>query len=165
MFGTPAYGGTLTDEDVVVPVVKDKNVKVIKENTAQQQEYVKGVSLSSNNTSSSSPNEIASSTNKSVLESIQKTQEMAIVKNTSVQQLKTGSFFSKVTYSTWYERIIFKSSYYIDFIYKLLLLIIAFALVTMVLIEIRKQHYIHIMYGIFLILLLTAFTYINQSFF
>ncbi|MCF7843905.1 CAP domain-containing protein [Candidatus Gracilibacteria bacterium] len=99
------------------------------------------------------------------LEEIVSSGSLIIVKNNDAIEEPRVTVESIPVYSTWYEKILFKFSYYLDYIYKALLIIIAFALVTMVLVEIRKQHYIHILYGVSLLLLLTIFIYINQSFF
>ena len=172
MFGTPAYGGTIDNKDMVVQKkssTENKATSSIAVSSSTEKVVlgnVKGVSIKNNiNVSSSTIVTTASSSASSTLEKLVSTQEMAIVKNNSVNKLKTNNIFPVITYSTWYEKLLFKFSYYLDFVYKGLLVIIALSLVTMILVEIRKQHYIHIMYGIFLLLLLTFFIYINQSFF
>lgn len=161
MFGTPAYGETVPDKKATV--VSQKKTKVEKKailgsSISTSTQKVLGATIKVGS-------EQASSTPDSNLQKIVATQDMAIVKNTSVAKIPENIILPVKSYSTWYEKILFRASYYIDFIYKGLLLIISFALVTMVLVEIRKQHYIHILYGIFLLLLLTLFIYINQSFF
>ena len=165
MFGTPAYGKT---KDTVTPVLRQSTTTIVQESTSplvkNTRGAVEGASttiVTTNATSSTSTTQTLAN-----LEKIVATQETAIVKNTSVELSKIPEhvILPMVSYSTWYEKILFKFSSYIDIIYKGLLLLIAFALVTMVLIEIRKQHYIHIMYGIFLLLLLTLFININKIF-
>jgi hypothetical protein len=163
MFGTPAYGGTITDKDTLVnKVISPRRKQATVATTTGGS--VKGDSVAMVTIASSSLAGMASSTDGTVLESMQVSQEMAMVKNTSVQPLHTSKFLGVVTYSTWYEKIVFRFSYYIDILYKALLIIVSFALLTMILVEIRKQHYIHISYGIFLLLLLSMFIYINKSF-
>lgn len=122
---------------------------------------VKGIETGTVSVASSS----ASTTPVSNLEKIVSTQEMAVVKNVTATSLQSQPNSKLTWYSTWYEKVLFRFPHFIDYIYKGLLLVVAFSLVTMVLVEIRKQHYIHILYGISLLLLLTAFIYINQSFF
>lgn len=68
-------------------------------------------------------------------------------------------------YSSWYERFTFNTSQYIDIFYKFLTTFIGLGLILMIVIEIRKQHLKHIIYGISLLVLLQLFIYINQSFF
>lgn len=172
MFGTPAYGQTLPYKDEISStkdkVLLNKNSTSTTDISTSTGKIVKGdvkgdsVSQQASSTVTFATSSVATS---SVLEKVMATQKMAIVKNTSVSKIPANVLLPVKTYSTWYEKILFKASYYIDFIYKALLLIIAFALVTMILVEIRKQHYIHILYGISLLLLLTLFIYINQSFF
>lgn len=165
MFGAPAYSKKVEASTLETVVVKNnKNASTTISTTTKNivEGSVKGVTLEASSKEATSTLSQATS---STLEKIVLTQEMAIVKNNNVTRIPAWGVFHVTSYSTWYEKLIFKFSYYIDFVYKALLLLVAFALVTMVLVEIRKQHYIHIMYGIFLLLLLTAFIYINQSFF
>ncbi len=183
MFGTPAYGQTvLTTEDVVAPqkkiVIEKKATSTTDIATTTQTTQttpvqkvattstnlagnVKGIETGTVSVASSS----ASTTPVSNLEKIVSTQEMAVVKNVTATSLQSQPNSKLTWYSTWYEKVLFRFPHFIDYIYKGLLLVVAFSLVTMVLVEIRKQHYIHILYGISLLLLLTAFIYINQSFF
>lgn len=99
----------------------------------------------------------------SELEEIVNTQETAVVKNNFAIENKTRTISPIVTYSTWYEKILFKYSFYIDIMYKVLFLLMTLALVTMILIEIRKQHYKHIAYGLLVLIVLTICIYINQG--
>jgi hypothetical protein len=173
MFGTPAYGKTaeLKNIDTVVQTKTYTKIAATRDmSTSTEEGDVKGVSLKVGPTSeiATSPSLTSSattSTSTSVLEKMLSTQDMSVVKNTSIATIPGNVTTPVHSYSTWYEKVLFNTSYYIDFIYKALLLLVAFALVTMVLVEIRKQHYIHILYGVSLLLLLTLFIYINQSFF
>lgn len=165
MFGTPAYGKTVLDtKDTIIPVTKTKSTTKAT-TTATVSTSTEKVAIGDVKGVSTVATSTASTTEASVLEKIQGTQGMAIVKNTSVSKIPSNVILPVKSYSAWYEKLLFKCSYYIDYIYKGLLLLVAFALVTMVLVEVRKQHYIHIMYGIFLLLLLTLFMYINKSFY
>lgn len=161
MFGTPAYAETGLVEEKVTRVKKKSSpiitaTEVLSNTTTSSpvtEGDVKGESIE------------ATSTPKSPLEKVRETGDMIIVKNTAATESSGDSKLSATAYSTWYERILFNGSRYIDTIYKVLLLLISFALVTMIMVEIRKQHYVHIIYGISLLLLLSLFIYINQSFF
>ena len=175
MFGTPAYGKTIT-EKVGTSTEEVSSISVVKEeiipNTtnlaagAIKGESVRGVPVSKvASSTSSTASSTASTTLPSNLEKIVGTQNLAIVKNTSVGEIPANIHLAPTKYSTWYEKLVFKYSYYIDTIYKILLLIIGIALVTMVMIELRKQHYIHILYGLSLLALLLIFIYINHSFY
>lgn len=68
------------------------------------------------------------------------------------------------TYSAWYERLLFGSSYYVDLAYKTLLVVVAIALLVMVMIEIRKQHWRHVAYGLGVLLIISLSIIINQLF-
>lgn len=166
MFGTPAYSATKGDTKVMEvrkPLKKATTVQseklAIENIKASTTTEVLGSVKGAETNSTSSTSSAASST----IEEVLMTQQTAIVKNTDIEKIPANVIISK-KYSTWYERVLFNMSYYIDFIYKGIILLIAFTLVTMVLIEIRKQHYRHILYGISLLLLLSAFLYINQGF-
>lgn len=158
MFGTPAYSFAKNgiDEKANAPVKKSILSSNSREIIATAQTIgtstlgsVKGVET----TSSSSLTQLVA------------TQELAIVKNTSIEKIPARIDLPLKKYSSWYERILFRMSYYIDFVYKGLILLVAFGLVTMILIEMRKQHYKHILYAVLLLLLLSTFLYVNQGFF
>lgn len=154
MFGTPAYAEVADETEQMVTVVeKPKSIQAPTSTTTTSTTTVigdvRGESVQASST----------------LLQVPTTGEMVVVKNTAVVRSPTQTIFSMTTYSTWYDRIIFNGSHYIDIIYKVLLLLIAFALVTMIVIEIKKQHVVHIIYGVSLLLLLQLFIYINQSFF
>ncbi len=93
------------------------------------------------------------------------TDTLEIVKNANGIEVKVTNTTPLQKYSTWYERLLFSGSRYVDLIYKILIVIIAIALMTSILIEVRRQHPRHILYGISLLLILTAFVYINRGFF
>ncbi len=61
-----------------------------------------------------------------------------------------------------YEKIIFNTSYYVNNIYTTLIAILILALCMMIFIEIRKQHYIHILFGILLIIIIGICIAINS---
>lgn len=98
----------------------------------------------------------------STLESVLTTEELAIVKDTNTTEIEPQA--PVVTYSKWYERALFGGSYYVDILYKALLALVLIALITMIVIEIRKQHWKHIAYGLALLLIITLCILINQTF-
>lgn len=109
-------------------------------------------------------------TEKELYEPVVTTKELAVVKNTEPVEEATTTLPAQTpkevqTYSTWYERALFGGSYYVHLIYKGLITFVFVALVTMVVIEIRKQHWKHIAYGLALLLALTLCLLINQAFF
>jgi hypothetical protein len=67
-------------------------------------------------------------------------------------------------YSSWYERIIFGGSRYIDYFYRFLAIFLGVALFTMFIVEIKRQHWRHISYGLFVILIILGCLYINTLF-
>lgn len=61
-----------------------------------------------------------------------------------------------------YEKILFNASYYINSIYVTFVIIVMIALLMMICIEIRQQHYIHILYGILMIIIVCMCIAINS---
>lgn len=162
MFGTPAYSAPkgIVSEKVNTPLIKKIASSTPPRVSTSTQDNL--IVLAKGEEGSVKGVEIVAS---STIEKIMDTQEMAIVKNTSVEKIPSRIELPLKKYSTWYERILFNMSYYIGFIYKALILLIAFGLVTLILVEMRKQHYKHILYAVLLLLLLSVFLYINQGFF
>lgn len=62
----------------------------------------------------------------------------------------------------WYEIIFFNLSTYVTTIYKILAVILTIELLLMIFIEIRKQHIIHIYYGLLLLTIVIICIYINS---
>jgi hypothetical protein len=60
------------------------------------------------------------------------------------------------------EKLIFNMSYYINNIYTTLIIILVVALFLMIFIEIRKQHYFHILYGVLLTIVIGICIAINS---
>lgn len=70
-----------------------------------------------------------------------------------------------VVYATWYERIVFFTGAYVDYIYKGLLLLVLCAFSLVLLIEFRRQHYKHALYGVFLLIFFSVLLTVNALFF
>lgn len=163
MFGTPAKAtvsavtarATTTDETVNQDVVPE--LKKVEEVTTAPIPEIKGETVGSLVLAES-----ASST--TLYESVINTPELAIVKSTENLEPVTQEFTPK-TYSTWYERFFFGSSYYVDVMYRILLALVLIALLTMIFVEIRKQHWRHIAYGVSVLVVLSLSLLINQAFF
>ncbi len=148
MFGTPAVAETALTEDT-------NKVKEVSETTQNK----KDTELATNG-------EVKGETSvDSGLIPVLSTDTLEIVKNEHGMEMKIITSTPVETYSTWYGRLLFGGSRYIEMVYKILIFIIALALITMILVEIRKQHPRHILYGVALLLVLTAFVYINHGFF
>lgn len=175
MFGTPTHAKAITDTATTTKVTKSVTASAtsttLKKVTSTAAGSVKGESTEASSTlaitnTATTTTATTTTATTSPLQPIVTTQEIAIVKNTESANSAERTLTPEViTYSTWYEKILFSGSRYIDMIYKILLIIVAFALVTMIVVEIRKQHLIHILYGVFLLILLVACIFINQSFF
>ncbi len=103
---------------------------------------------------------------KSEYESVITTEELAVVKNNDVEEfaVSTSTLPAPEKYSTWYGRLLFGGSYYVEILLKGLLALTFIALLTMIFIEIRKQHWKHITYGLALLLVITLCLLINQAF-
>ncbi len=98
------------------------------------------------------------------IEYLVSTQDIAIVKNTSTGAISMSKTASPApSYSSWYDRLLFNGPKYIDIIYKAFIIILSFGLVTLITVEVRKQHPKHILYGVLSLVILLLFVYINQS--
>ena len=101
---------------------------------------------------------------KSNIISLLKTPATFIVKNTAnVKEVAPEKEYVVEKYSTWYGRLLFGGSWYIQMIYKFMIMIVALALIVMIFIEVKRQHLKHIIYGVLLLAILIVFVYINQS--
>ncbi|MDB5260495.1 MAG: hypothetical protein JWN37_726 [Candidatus Nomurabacteria bacterium] len=171
MFGTPAKASATsvkaapstqpatTTPEVVAPVNTSSTIKE---------------STSTTTTNGTTTGEIRgeSITAKPALEEIVTNKELAVVRNNEALEEASSSDVTppeaasvRVRYSNWYDHLLLDGSGYIDTIYKIIIAIVGVALVTTVLVEYRKQHYKHLLYGMALLVILTIFVYINQLFF
>lgn len=107
---------------------------------------------------------VASEDTKPAYEPVITTSDFAVVKNNE-NVAPTAAQAPPEKYSTWYERFLFGGSYYVNLAYKALIALVIVALLTMIFIEIRKQHWKHITYGLSLLLIISLCIIINQSFF
>jgi hypothetical protein len=161
-FGTPATAkpapipeATTTpsaDETSIVVSTpsKPKATSTLAINTSPQ---IKGESIETESTG----------TPQSTIIPIITTSELAVVKNTDTAENMSAEPMAQ-TYSTWYGRLLFFGSQYIDWAYKIMFIIVLLALITMLTIEIRKQHWKHIAFGLAILLVLTLCILINQAF-
>ena len=101
----------------------------------------------------------------SPIEPIITTNEFAVVKDTSNENYLVTKKVEPKTYSTWYDKLLFWGTRYVDFAYKLLVVFIACALFIMFVVEIRRQHWKHISYGLLLIIIILLFIFINKAYF
>lgn len=67
-------------------------------------------------------------------------------------------------YASFLDRLIFNGSRYIEIIYFVVLAIIFFAFLCRIFIEYERQHYRHIWYSFFFMLLIMLLAYLNHSF-
>lgn len=152
MFGTPASASEIIEESTST---KSKNPVLVVNTQAEGATTPEG-SVKGESTVESSP-----------ILPILTTNELVVVKDTSKIEMPP----EKITpvqvekYSTWYGRLLFGGPRYVDMIFQGMIILIAFALLTMILVEVRKQHYKHISYGLFMLVVLMIFVYINRGFF
>jgi hypothetical protein len=88
---------------------------------------------------------------------VQESKDFISVKNLDTQKPATATpvVAGVETYSTWYDRFIFDSSYYIQLFYIVLIIIIIFAILLRMIIEYKRQHTKHlIISGLFLLSIL-----------
>ena len=153
MFGTPVFPGLGKVEAAPIP----KNTEVVKKipaSIATTTGAVKGESLAE------------ASDESSPIKTMIVSDGLIVVKDTTYDSSTTMPLvIATPEYSTWYEKIVFFGSRYVDTIYKGLIILIAFALLTMILVEIKKQHTKHILYGVLMLFILSIFVFINRGFF
>lgn len=165
MFGTPVYATSNSSSTEVVDIpVKEESVKNIVTEKPSSLLIEPSTSTSTLAIAQGKVEGDATGTEQTLFP-IVTTNEFAIVKNVSESEVIVPVTPPVEKYSTWYGRLLFGGSHYVDLVYKTLIVIVAFSLVTMVLVEIRKQHYKHILYGVILLLVLTVLVYINSALF
>lgn len=136
---TPGPGEVKGESDeVIVPIVQTSQLAIVKK--VQKEDVTP---------SSATDTETLSSEDKSV--------------NTSSAARESSA--QPVIYATWYERGVFFLSAYIDYIYKALILLVLGAFSVLLLVEFRRQHYKHALYGVFLLMLFSILLTINTLFF
>ncbi len=111
---------------------------------------------------------------KITLQKITETPELIIVK--TVEEVASTTLMQEeatvdsklsttlIKYAPWYGTYIFNGPEYVENFYKILILVTILALLAMIFIEMRRQHYKHIAYGAILIVILTLLVYINKAF-
>jgi hypothetical protein len=148
MFGTPIFPGLGEVETSTTTASSTQLVTSSTTNTTTATGTVKGESIERT----------------SPIKTIISTENLAVVKDTTYESTTTPNNQSVPQYSSWYEKIVFWFTRYVDFIYKGLIIVIALALMTMILVEVKKQHPKHILYGVLMLLILSIFVYINSGF-
>ncbi len=172
MFGTPAQAAVVKEEATTTEVTAttepskktETDDKKLAVNSSPQV-----LAASQNDTSvkgDATGTPVTSVAQKSEVSPIYTTPTMVVVKNTDnvTEIAPTQTKVEAEKYSTWLGRLLFGGSRYVDTLYKILILVVALALLTMVLIEVKKQHYMHILYGVILLFVLALFVYINKTF-
>jgi hypothetical protein len=156
MFGTPAIAKAAA---VVVPEAATTSAMI---SVTEKPAIVATTTLAVAN-----PPEIKGEATKNApaLEPVVTTDELAVVKNTETVEAQSGQLQPEiVTYSKWYDQLLFGGTYYISNIYKILLALILVALIIMITIEVRRQHWRHISYGLAMLLIVSLCIIINQTF-
>lgn len=158
MFGTPAKA---IAENIQVSTSTQPPILAV--TTSQEKEplqeaigapEVKGETRISPSPSTSTPK----------VQKIIETPELAVVKSTDNVIPTEPERKDFPVYAPWYGRVLFDGSDYIDSIYKILLGIVLIALLAMILIEIKRQHYKHISYGVLVTMTFVVLIYINKVF-
>jgi uncharacterized protein YkwD len=85
------------------------------------------------------------------------------VASQSVEKTLTSTALS-TTYSTWYQKLMFNGSSYLNYLYRFLAIFLGFALFCMVVLEIKKQHWKHVSYGLGVIIVVLMCMYGNTFF-
>lgn len=147
-----------TNLERVAPEQKDTPQKIAP--ISDTSPLVKGDTLVTSKIASSSPKQPVQSVQK-----ISETNEFITVKNTeNVQENVSMTTPVVEKYSPWYGKFLFNSPAHINTLYKILIEIVLLALLGMILIEIKRQHYKHIAYGVLVLSVLSILIFINQAF-
>jgi len=164
MFGTPAVekvaATTSSSTEAVIVASSTKELAVVAgdEKEVSNEPQIKGEATDNAGSTTSVGVEPE-------LQPVLNTTQLAIVKNNNTVESSTATpTLVAEKYSRWYERALFGGSYYVDLLLKLLLGIVLIALIAMIVIEVRKQHWKHIAYGLALLLIITLCILINQAF-
>lgn len=157
LFGTPArniasivpsaVAATTSPEGVIVPVDATTTENTTKEPFVPSE--VKGESVKATT---------ATTTNVSV-------STQATTTEPDVQLEEVVSNVPVPSYSTWYQKFIFDGPKYITAMYLVLIFVVLLGLITLVTVEVRRQHYKHILYGVGLLLMLVSLIYLNTVLF
>lgn len=84
-------------------------------------------------------------------------QHFGLPKPELVQPLQFSS------YATFFEKLIFGGSYYIELIYFLLIGVIIMAIILIIVIEVEERHKKHILYGVLMLIIVIICTLINAE--
>lgn len=154
MFGTPVFPG----------LGKVEAATTEKTSASQKKTATSSLALATTTTNGAVKGDSVDES--SPIKTVVSTKDFAIAKDTTYESTTSATLLTTAPqYSTWYDRLVFWGSHYVDTIYKVLILIIALALLTMILVEVKKQHPKHILYGVLMLLILSIFVYINRGFF
>ena len=173
MFGTPVFAGLgkVETQSTRSNTTSEVNKNIIVKNELTTNKIAVNTKPSNNKITPTEPanNPEAvkgeSTETFSAMKTVLATPGLLIVKNTDYDTPNLENPIpSSLTYSTWYERLIFGARNYVDSIYKVLILIITMSLIATIFLEVRKRHTKHILYGALLLLILSIFVYINRGF-
>lgn len=90
--------------------------------------------------------------------------ENATSKNLLSSEALSQESLTRESYSKWYEKLLFAGSDYVTLTYKIIIGFLLISLLVMFFVEIRKQHWRHLSYGLLTIIILATLTYINTVF-
>lgn len=155
MFGTPALAlDVATDTLVADSVTKTSHGT---QSTSSRVTSSESGAVHNNMATSSNGSVLAASAYQNIIE----TPELAIVRNPNATTTEEASSVSSYA-SPWYGKVVTFASHYIDVFYKILACIVAVALLTMILVEYKHQHYKHIVYGVAVLIVIALCVVINR---
>lgn len=121
----------------------------------------------------SSPTEEATTTGSVMGESLEKATTsldvyhngpIAIARNNDGLEAVSEVKGEHITYSTWYGRLLFGSATYVDLIYRCIILVLMISVSSILILEYKKQHRKHVLYGLGLLVILAIFFVLNRGF-
>lgn len=86
------------------------------------------------------------------------------VENTDFKNTESESTTTAPTYSSWFDRLLFKEPYLVERILSILGIIVVIALILMIFLEFKYQRPKNIMYACFIVIVLIGLLYMNHHF-
>ena len=162
MFGTPLIATAATTSTYAVT---EKSLKTSSStDTTVKVAVIKNKDeINSNVMGTTTKTEEAKATD--TIQKIMDTENFSIVKNTAEGTTSLSKNKKLEVYSKWYERLVFSGKQYVNNIYEFLIIFISGALFLALVIEMKRKHWKHILYGVLIVVILVLFICINNIYF
>lgn len=164
MFGTPAFASQIKEDVSTKEAVSQEKEEVKKEIVPLKKDINKPEVIALNEALPLVKGEQVSI--EESIETISESPSFISVKNTSITEESIQNVVKEeVKYANGFQKTIFKIPGYTERFYEIFVWIILLALLSMMFIQIRRQHPKNIIYGILIIIIIFCFIYLNHSLF